>query len=37
MLHLEFVLPGPPVSHQTSDKKNLKAWQAAVKAEATKF
>ncbi len=37
MLHLEFVIPGPPVSHQTSDKKNLKAWQAAVKAEATKF
>ena len=33
---LEFVVPGPPVSHQTSDKKNLKAWQATVKAEAAK-
>ena len=36
MLHLEFVLPGPPVSHQTSDRANLKAWQAAVRAEAEK-
>jgi crossover junction endodeoxyribonuclease RusA len=36
MLHLEFVLRGPPVSHQTSDKANLKAWQAAVRAEAAK-
>jgi crossover junction endodeoxyribonuclease RusA len=34
---LEFVVPGPPVSHQTSDKKNLKAWQATIKAEAAKF
>lgn len=36
MVHLEFVLPGPPVSYQTSDKANLKAWQAAVKTEAAK-
>jgi crossover junction endodeoxyribonuclease RusA len=36
MLHLEVVLPGPPVSYQTSDKANLKAWQATVKAEAAK-
>ncbi|HEV3440635.1 MAG TPA: RusA family crossover junction endodeoxyribonuclease [Gemmata sp.] len=36
MLHLEFVLPGPPVSYQTNDKANLKAWQATVKAEAGK-
>jgi hypothetical protein len=36
MLYLEFVLPGPPVSYQTSDKTNLKNWQAAVKAEAQK-
>jgi len=34
MLHLEFVVLGPPVSHQTKDKKNLKAWQAKIRAEA---
>src|SRR5438067_134960 len=33
---LEFVVLGPPVSHQTRDKKNLKKWQATVKAEAAK-
>jgi hypothetical protein len=36
MLLVEFVFPGPPVSHQTSDKKNLKAWQMTVRAEAAK-
>jgi crossover junction endodeoxyribonuclease RusA len=36
MMHLEFVLPGPPVSYQTNDKANLRAWQATVKAEASK-
>ena len=36
MLHLEFVVPGPPVSHQTSDKSNLKKWQAEIRAEAAK-
>ncbi|MBI1915513.1 MAG: RusA family crossover junction endodeoxyribonuclease [Planctomycetes bacterium] len=36
MLILEFVVPGPPVSHQTNDKKNLKAWQTTVHAEAAK-
>jgi crossover junction endodeoxyribonuclease RusA len=36
MPHLEFIVLGPPVSHQTSDKPNLKAWQAKVKAEAAK-
>jgi hypothetical protein len=36
VLYLEFVLPGPPVSHQTSDRANLKRWQAAVRAEAAK-
>ena len=36
MLYLEFVLPGPPVSSQASDKTNLKAWQATVRAEAAK-
>ncbi len=33
---LEFVVLGPPVSHQTKDKKNLKLWQATVKGEAAK-
>jgi crossover junction endodeoxyribonuclease RusA len=36
MPHVEFVIPGPPVSHQTSDKSNLKKWQAAIKAGAAK-
>ncbi len=36
MLHLEFVVPGPPGSYQTKDKKNLKQWQAVVKSEAAK-
>jgi hypothetical protein len=36
MTHLEFVVLGPPVSHQTSDKAKLKAWQAAIKAAAAK-
>jgi hypothetical protein len=36
MVHLEFVLPGPPVSHQTNDKANLKAWQTKVRTEAAK-
>jgi crossover junction endodeoxyribonuclease RusA len=35
-LLLEFVVPGPPVSHQTSDRANLKAWKDKVKAEAAK-
>ncbi len=36
MVHLEFVVPGPPVSHQTGDRANLKRWKAAVKAAAAK-
>lgn len=36
MLQLEFVVPGPPVSHQTSDRANLKAWQTTIRAEAAK-
>ncbi|MDY3563526.1 RusA family crossover junction endodeoxyribonuclease [Gemmata sp. JC673] len=35
-MHLEFVVPGPPVSYQTNDKVNLKAWKASVLAEARK-
>jgi hypothetical protein len=34
MVHLEFVVEGPPVSHQTKDRKNLTAWKAKVKAAA---
>src|SRR5262245_49597078 len=33
---LEFVVPGPPVSHQTNDKNNLKVWQNTVRGEAAK-
>jgi crossover junction endodeoxyribonuclease RusA len=36
MPHLEFVIPGPPVSYQATDRARLKAWQAAVKFEAMK-
>src|SRR4051812_30757674 len=36
MAHLEFVVLGPPISHQTRDKAALKNWQAKVKAEAAK-
>jgi hypothetical protein len=34
--HLEFVVTGPPVSYQTSDKARLKAWQATIRMEARK-
>ena len=37
MAHLEFTVPGPPVSHQTKDKGNLSNWKATVRAEAAKF
>ncbi|HYW83143.1 MAG TPA: RusA family crossover junction endodeoxyribonuclease [Spirochaetia bacterium] len=30
------MVPGPPVSHQASDKAALRAWQATVKGEAAK-
>jgi hypothetical protein len=36
MVHLEFVLQGPPVSDQTRDRANLKVWQATVRAEAAR-
>ena len=36
MTHLEFVVLGPPVSYQTSDRTNLKAWVATIRAEAAK-
>jgi hypothetical protein len=36
MPHLEFVVAGPPVSYQTTDRAKLKAWQAVVKLEAMK-
>lgn len=37
MPHLEFVVAGPPVSYQTSDRANLKVWQAAIRTEAAKW
>jgi crossover junction endodeoxyribonuclease RusA len=37
MLLLEFVVPGPPISHQTSDRNSLKTWQATVRTEAAKI
>jgi hypothetical protein len=33
---LEFVVPGPPVSQQASNRGNLKAWQNVVRTEAAK-
>src|SRR5438067_1153113 len=33
---LEFVVLGPPVSHQTRDKVNLKAWKKTITDEAAK-
>ena len=36
MLHLEFTVLGPPVSYQTRDKANLKAWMKVVRDEAAK-
>jgi hypothetical protein len=33
---LEFVVLGPPVSHQTGDRTNLRSWKDKVKAEAEK-
>jgi crossover junction endodeoxyribonuclease RusA len=35
MAHLEFVVLGPPVSYQTSDRTKLKAWQAIIMAAAS--
>ena len=37
MPHLEFVVLGPPVSCQTSDKVKLKAWQAKIRTEAARY
>jgi crossover junction endodeoxyribonuclease RusA len=34
MLHLEFTVEGPPVSHQTRDKGNLAKWKGIIRAEA---
>jgi crossover junction endodeoxyribonuclease RusA len=36
MPHLEFVVHGPPISYQTRDKANLRAWQAKIKSEAAR-
>jgi crossover junction endodeoxyribonuclease RusA len=34
MLPFEFTIPGPPVSQQTSNRANLQAWKATVRAQA---
>jgi crossover junction endodeoxyribonuclease RusA len=34
MPHLEFTVPGPPISHQTRDRANLNAWKNAIRTEA---
>jgi crossover junction endodeoxyribonuclease RusA len=39
-MHLEFVVPGPPVSNQQSSatgRANLAAWRAGVRAEAARI
>ena len=36
MTVIEFVVVGPPVSHQTKNKRSLRAWQTQVRAEAGK-
>jgi Holliday junction resolvase RusA-like endonuclease len=33
---LEFVVDGPPVSHQTRDKANLQNWKAIIRTEAAR-
>jgi crossover junction endodeoxyribonuclease RusA len=35
--HLEFTVPGPPVSQQTRDKASLSAWKGTIRAEAAKI
>ena len=34
MLPFEFIIPGPPVSHQSRNKAKLKAWRQEVRARA---
>lgn len=36
MLHLEFTVLGPPVSHQTRDRANLVDWKGRIRTEAAK-
>ncbi|QEH34937.1 Endodeoxyribonuclease RusA [Aquisphaera giovannonii] len=36
MPHLEFTVDGPPVSNQTKDKANLRAWRDAIRSEAAR-
>src|SRR4051812_45268934 len=35
-MHLEYVVLGPPISNQSTNAANLKAWKAKVKAQAKK-
>jgi crossover junction endodeoxyribonuclease RusA len=36
MVLFEFVIAGPPLSHQTRTRANLRAWSAAVRLEASR-
>jgi hypothetical protein len=36
-VHLDFILPGPPVSYQTRESATLRAWQKLVRTEAGKL
>jgi Holliday junction resolvase RusA-like endonuclease len=35
-MHLEYVVLGPPISNQSTNPTNLRAWKATVKGEAQK-
>ena len=35
MPHLEFTIGGPPISHQTRDKANLRRWMTEIRAAAS--
>jgi hypothetical protein len=35
-MHLEFVVPGPPISNQSTNAANLTAWKNKVRAEVQK-
>lgn len=37
MLPCEFIINGPPVSHQTRNPERLRVWQLAVRAAATHY
>ena len=36
MPSVEFIVEGPPISHQTKNRKSLQVWKNSVRAEAAK-